>query len=372
MRSLLKTTQIREWKQVSWLTILFLLYTIHTTLLINLFLGHVKGLENINAIIPNYHLFVELLTAVLSALISGIFFSSLEVFYFSKKFKQLSYGRSIIFKFLIYGVFAFGLTISFTIFYHCLLLGKNPLDFEVIEKSKNYLASSGIFYTLIMIIIPVLIMIFLVQINEKMGQGILWQLITGEYRVPKEQTRIFMFLDIKSSTSIAERIGHAHFYNLLNRFFADITYPIVKNKGEIYQYVGDEVVISWTMNNGTDNSNCIQCFFDICKTIQDYASHYEEQFGVVPEFKAGMHYGKVMTGEIGIIKKEITHSGEVLNIAARIQELCNSLGSKFIISRSLLDTLPLNNEYELKDLGTFELRGRTKKVDLISVAKKGK
>ena len=372
MRSTLLTTRKREWKQIFWLTILFLLYTLHTTLLINLYLGYVKGLGNIKAVIPNYHFPSELLSATLLSLIGGLFFSSLEVFYFSKKFKTYSYGRSIVFKFLLYGILVFGLTISSTLFYYSYELNTSPFDKEVLELSKDYLASTGIFHTLILVIIPVLIMIFLVQINEKMGQGVLWQLLTGEFREPKEQTRIFMFLDIKSSTSIAEKIGHAQFHKLLNQFFSDVTLPIIKNKGEIYQYIGDEIVITWTMSNGTTNARCVQCFFDIYQTIQDQATLYQEQFGIVPEFKAGMHYGKVMTGEIGIIKKEITHSGEVLNIAARIQELCNSLGCKFIISQSLLKILQLNGQYHMKDLGTFELRGRTKKVALIAMTLKDK
>lgn len=126
-------------------------------------------------------------------------------------------------------------------------------------------------------------------------------------------------------------------------------------------------MITWTLPNGIPNANCVQCFFDIFKVIHEKANIYIEQFEIVPEFKAGMHYGKVMTGEIGIIKKEITHSGDVINTTARIQEMCNTLNSKFIVSRPLLDNLNLNGKYKLKDLGLLELRGREKKIELVAI-----
>jgi adenylate cyclase len=54
-----------------------------------------------------------------------------------------------------------------------------------------------------------------------------------------------MFVDLLSSTTIAEALGNEKYHNLLHDFYADITNPIIYNKGEIYQYVGDEVIVSW-------------------------------------------------------------------------------------------------------------------------------
>ena len=53
-----------------------------------------------------------------------------------------------------------------------------------------------------------------------------------------------MFVDLISSTAIAEALGNKKYHSLLRDFYADMTNPIIYNKGEIYQYVGDEIVIS--------------------------------------------------------------------------------------------------------------------------------
>lgn len=182
-----------------------------------------------------------------------------------------------------------------------------------------------------------------------------------------EVVRIFMFLDIKSSTSIAETLGHLKYFELLNDFFKDIAEPIERNGGEIYQYVGDEVVVSWPFNEGINNANCLNCFYDILDTFQDLSQRYLERYNVIPEFKAGLHYGKVSTGVIGTLKKEIIYTGDVLNTASRIEGQCNSYEVKLLLSKDLVDKLPQKEVYASRKLGEINLRGKSSTMTLFTV-----
>ncbi|MCZ6900624.1 MAG: adenylate/guanylate cyclase domain-containing protein [Bacteroidetes bacterium] len=202
------------------------------------------------------------------------------------------------------------------------------------------------------------------QINNKFGHGVLLNFIKGRYRNPRRENRIFMFLDLKSSTSIAEALGNEKYHQLLKDFFSDITNPIIYNKGEIYQYVGDGVVISWTLKNGIENSHCVKCYFDAREKIQALKDKYKEKYGLVPEFKAGLHYGEVIAGEIGIIKRDITYSGDVLNTTSRIQNKCNELNTEFLASTALVKLLQSQNTFNFKSLGPIELEGKIKSVEL--------
>jgi adenylate cyclase len=83
-----------------------------------------------------------------------------------------------------------------------------------------------------------------------------------------------------------------------------------------------------------------------------------EKFGIVPEFKTGFHCGEVTIGEVGVIKREIVFTGDVLNTAARIQELCNTYNVKLLVSKKLLDLLPIENRYLPKAIGEITLRGK--------------
>ena len=154
----------------------------------------------------------------------------------------------------------------------------------------------------------------------------------------------------------------------LNKYYADTTEAIIQTSGEVYQYAGDEIIVSWNLKNGLANNNCIRCFFRIKETFHKLSESYIKRFGLIPEFKAGFHYGKVTTGEIGVLKKEIFFTGDVLNTNARIQASCNEFGTDILISEELTLRLDLSNTYDLTEIGECELRGRLEKVTLFSIA----
>lgn len=216
----------------------------------------------------------------------------------------------------------------------------------------------------------VLLSYFFLQMSNKFGPGNLIPILLGKYNTPFEQKRIFMLLDLKSSTTIAENLGNIKYHQFLKKVFSDVTNPILNAQGEIYQYVGDEIVISWPVNKGGNHLNYAQCFFNISKHLRNNKQYYIQEFGVQPTFKAGAHIGIVTAGEIGVIKRDITYSGDILNTAARIQGLCNELDSSFLISDDLFKfSTGIEDEYSIHVLGTIPLKGKTENLQLIDVSK---
>lgn len=185
-----------------------------------------------------------------------------------------------------------------------------------------------------------------------------------------EVERIFMFLDITSSTSIAEKLGHIKYFELLNDFFMDIAAPIEDHDGDIYQYIGDEVVVSWPLKEGIKNCNVLNCFFDIVDTIKGLSGNYQERYNLVPTFKAGMHYGKVSTGTIGTLKKEIIYTGDVLNTTSRIEGQCNQYKVNNLLSEDLIQALPNGDYFEFDKIGEISLRGKASYVTLYTSHRK--
>lgn len=203
---------------------------------------------------------------------------------------------------------------------------------------------------------------FILQVSSKFGQGVFWNMMLGKYNTPKEEKKIFMFLDINSSTAIAEKLGDERYHALLKDFFADITYPILDNKGIIYQYVGDEVVVAWNYDDGKENMQCIKCFYEMKQYLEQNKEKYMRRYGLLPTFKAGIHCGKVIGGEIGIMKRDITYSGDVLNTASRILGKCGELNEELIASTDLLAELRSLKEYITRPLGAIKLKGKAREV----------
>ncbi|HZV44048.1 MAG TPA: adenylate/guanylate cyclase domain-containing protein [Saprospiraceae bacterium] len=177
-----------------------------------------------------------------------------------------------------------------------------------------------------------------------------------------------MFLDMKSSTTIAEQLGHVRFYNLLNELFHEISQPVLQTKAEIYQYVGDEVVLTWELEQGLMNSNCLKTFFLFQENLTRNREQYFNNFGVRPEFKAGLHFGKVVSAQIGDLKREIVYNGDVVNTASRIQNECNTYQRDCLISGELMNRLDPSHGFQWERMDAVLLRGKETEVELFSVS----
>jgi len=208
---------------------------------------------------------------------------------------------------------------------------------------------------------------FILQINQKLGPGTIVKLITGKYHHPIEEDRVFMFLDLRSSTTIAEKLGPYQYSELIQDCFWDLTDSVIKYKAEIYQYVGDEVVLTWKTKSGIKDKNCIRLFFDFRRRLEANSSHYQQKYGIVPVFKAGVSSGKAVITEVGLIKREICFHGDVLNTAARIQARCNEVGKDLLISHLILEKVDKDAEFSFELIGEEILRGKEEKVKLFGV-----
>lgn len=290
-----------------------------------------------------------LLVKLGTALASGLLFGGMLIFSLRERVRRKTFGFALLTNSVIISMLNFGM-IALT--YHFFL----KIDYS----NTAFFLKSIVLWT----IVTVFTIIFL-HVNDKFGHGTLLKLLLGRYHKPREEERIFMFADIKSSTTIAEQLGHIRFFNLLNDFFRDITNSIIFTKGEIYQYVGDQIVISWSMQNGLKNGNCVKCFYKMRESILQRSHHYMEKYNLVPEFKVGLHCGSVTTGEIGVIKRDIVFSGDVLNTTARIESLCNLYSVKILFSKYLLDKLNLPpNDYVPERMGVIELKGKKQRIEL--------
>jgi adenylate cyclase len=202
---------------------------------------------------------------------------------------------------------------------------------------------------------------------ERFGRGVFIKILMGSYKNPKEENRIFMFLDLKDSTTIAEQLGHHKYSQFIQDCFFDLNEVVVNYDAEIYQYVGDEAVLSWPYEKGLTNNNCLGLFFAFQQQRESRKAYYFEKYGVYPEFKAGLHGGTLMVAEVGSVKKELAYHGDVINTSARIQAECNTYNVSLLISENLLKDLHTDALFTSKSLGNILLKGKQEKVTIHTV-----
>jgi len=205
------------------------------------------------------------------------------------------------------------------------------------------------------------------QIEKLVGKNVLINYLRGRYRRPKKEIRVFLFIDLKSSTSLSEKLGNDTYYSFLNDAIYEMSEGIIETKAEIYQYVGDEIVFTWELEKGITNNNCLRLFEKISNRLQSKQAHFMKHYGFQPKFKGAMHTGIVLAAEIGHLKKDIVYSGDVLNTTARMESMCNFYQADLLVSRSLFNLLDKKQEIIWDDLGLVELKGKDEKIELIKI-----
>jgi adenylate cyclase len=349
--------------KIIWITSFWTLFSVFR------FLIRYTTLIDFNFDVTNLNVITFLKGSIIVGIVAGLLGGSLIVIFWGKWLRTKSYGWSLLSMFWTY-TFLFLLISTIA----DLFLPETQSNTSLINSDSwrgvwSMLTSLSFIQNYLSWLLIVIFTLIALLVNDKYGPGIFVSFLLGKYFHPKREERIFMFLDLRGATTIAEQLGENRYFNFLKDVYKDSTPEILKSKGEIYQYVGDEIVISWEKDIGTLNANCLHCFFDIQQRFLDKASYYRENYdGIVPEFKAGLHFGFVMVGEIGIVKRDIAYSGDVLNTAARIESKCNELRVNILISKNLLVKLgALPNPFKPKEIGEIALRGKQQSVMLYTV-----
>ena len=310
----------------------------------------------------------SIITIPATGMFVGVLTGILEIGCFSRWFIKKSFTMKIVSKSFIYLVIVMIFLIIITLINA--LYTQDGYTFENLSTLPlAFLTNYAIISTMLYVASIIVITQFYSEFSDNIGPATLKNFFLGTYHHPIEEERIFMFLDMKSSTTIAERLGHVKYFEMLKEYFYDLSDAVIDYGGTIYQYAGDEMIICWKLNDEINSNNSIECFFAMKNTLEKQIEKYNSKFGLLPDFKAGLHFGKVTAGEIGSLKKEIIFTGDVLNTSARIQGLCNQLGADLLISEDLVKVLHLPASYNTISVGKTQLKGRSKPIELFAVSK---
>jgi adenylate cyclase len=298
--------------------------------------------------------------------IIGFIVAGAEAFFLKQAFRNYPLWLATIFRMTLTFAIFMVVSVVFLAAYFVLRYNGSFLEFKDVFID-NIVTTPSFMMFMVDLGVLAFISIMILEISDKYGPGGVRNLLRGRYNKPRQENRIFIFLDINDSTAIAEQIGHEKYFNMLKDFFADITDPILANGGHIYQYVGDEVVLSWK-TSPRNKLRCLNFIRQALTAIKKRESYYKTNYGVVPSFKTGIHAGDVTAGYIGIIKKDLVFSGDTLNTTARIRSKCHELKNPFILSIDFYTDFNYPaDQYKITEIGEMEFKGRKEKSKLFSL-----
>ncbi|HUK05089.1 MAG TPA: adenylate/guanylate cyclase domain-containing protein [Burkholderiales bacterium] len=204
-----------------------------------------------------------------------------------------------------------------------------------------------------------LIFVVVLQAAALIGRRTFRDLVLGRYRRPRAERRFFLFVDVIGSTAIAERLGPLKAHEFLAAVFSATAEPVAAWRGEIYQYVGDEIVVTWTEEEGRPGARPLRCCFEMQAALEAAAPDFRARFGAEPRLRAALHLGEVIAGEVGQQRRAIVYHGDVMNTAARLEQATREAGVRFIVSDDALRALAPPRDIATRDLGALALRGRS-------------
>lgn len=307
----------------------------------------------------------SLLLFSLAFAIIGFVVSAALVFFLKNAFRHYPFWLSIVMKMLLtFGLFLLIAVIMLSSYF---VFSEHRTLYDFADGFyREVFLTRGFLIFMLDLAIMTLLTIIILEVIDKYGPGGFWGMMRGKYVNPRIEDRIFVFLDINNATTIAEQLGHTKYFRLLRDFFAEITIPLLANGGEIYQYVGDEVVLSWK-NTPLNKQRCFKFLRQSFFLLKRREPSFMKRYGICPTFKAGIHSGEVTAGVIGIIKKDLVYSGDTLNTTARIRSKCHELEESFVVSSDFLHEFSTPFAYKVNEIGEMEFKGRTEKEKLFSV-----
>ena len=299
----------------------------------------------------------------------GIWFIVVDRLSFRWRLDRLSFSRLILLKSVIYFM-------GFIVIASLIFLVQQAFNFYT-EDIWNYTFGSHFYVMGGVIVFGIVLFIFLLnfitQSITTMGHYNITKFLTGKYRTPVVEDRTFLFMDLKGSTGHAERLGYLLYSQMIKDCIYDVNMLLSSYRAEVYQYVGDEIVLMWETNKAINKLNFIGIFFAFKARLEERSDYYQKKYDTVPVFKAGANTGRVTATEIGVVKRAIGFHGDVLNTAARLEGLCNTLDQSLLISGSLhdevIDRFGSNPKFPIviRSQGTHQLRGKHDKEEVFSV-----
>lgn len=197
------------------------------------------------------------------------------------------------------------------------------------------------------------------EIGGLLGYGTMKNLILGRYVHPRREQRAFLLIDMKDSTGMAERLGAIAFHALLNDFFREVSDAALECGATIHKYVGDEAILTWPADDALARGEALRCPFVAHALIESHRDDYLKRYGTVPGFRAALHYGEIVAGEIGDWRHELAYVGDTLNVAARLLDAAKELGRDVLASDDMLAQSSLPSGLRAEKLPTLAMRGRS-------------
>ncbi len=178
-----------------------------------------------------------------------------------------------------------------------------------------------------------------------------------------------LFADVRGSTALSEKTEPEVWLAQLNEYMSEMTEAIFEYDGYLDKFMGDGIMAIWNAF-GTQPHHAelaVRAALAMLERLDALNEYWHGADNRTPfRIGIGLHTGSAVLGDAGSQqRRQYTAIGDVVNTAARIEEMNKELGTTFIISQTTADGLEAL--FELREMGELSVRGRTQPIEVYEV-----
>ena len=173
-----------------------------------------------------------------------------------------------------------------------------------------------------------------------------------------------MFCDIKGFTPFSEALAAYDVIFILNRYISIMRDVIIKNGGEVNNYIGDAILAIFGLKDSRQQTlRAANAAVEMLQAMDEFKEYLSNAYGRDFDIRIGVHYGEVILGSVGFGEdKKFTVIGDTVNIASRIEAINKDAGTRFLISDVAYERI--KDSVEVRNFVRLKLRGSSQLITL--------
>ncbi|MBN2040734.1 MAG: HAMP domain-containing protein [Spirochaetes bacterium] len=184
----------------------------------------------------------------------------------------------------------------------------------------------------------------------------------------ERKTVAILFSDIRSFTSISEKLQPEEVVEFLNEYMTIMVECIDRTGGVVDKFIGDAIMAEWGIpaSRGNDTENAINAALMMRKVLLEFNKDRGGDKKPVIRIGIGINTGAVLAGQIGSEDRmEYTVIGDAVNLASRIEALNKPFGTDVLISE---DTYNLVKDlYTVEKMSPIRVKGKEEPQQIFAV-----
>ena len=209
-------------------------------------------------------------------------------------------------------------------------------------------------------------------LSDEMVQQVLANPSLADIGGGVQRHAVVLFSDIRSYSTISERMEPEKVVDMLNRFFGQVAESILNRGGSVDKYLGDGLMASFGGMIPLDApaDNAVEAALEMVRVLYDKVHPQMRELGITPfKIGIGLHFGEVIVGTMGHARRsDLTMIGDAVNLASRVEGMTKEYGWAVVITRDVVDALGEKAaQFDIKQVGETTVKGREQPVEMFRV-----